>query len=174
VALAPKQARFVDEYPIDVNAKAAAIRAGYSPKTAQEQGSRLLSNVKIRQAIDERILARSKRTEITADTVLRELLRLARVDIGEAFKPDGSLKSIHDMPEDVRRAIAGVEVDELFHGHGQDREQIGYTRKVKFWDKTRALELLGRHLKLFVDKIEVEGRVTLEDLVLGTKKEPTP
>ena len=64
--------------------------------------------------------------------VLGELLRLARVDIAGAFDKNGKLKPIHEIPEDVRRAICGVEVDELFEGTGRDREQVGFTRKVRY------------------------------------------
>lgn len=172
MSLTPKQARFVEEYLLDLSATDAACRAGYSRKTAESQGSRLLSNVKVREAIDAALAARSERVEVKADDVLRELLRLARVDLGEAFDKDGRLKAVHSIPPDVRRAIAGIEVEELFEGHGPDRVQTGHVRKVKFWEKTKALELLGKHLKLFTDKLEVSGRLTLEQLVEASTKPP--
>lgn len=164
------QARFCEEYVKDLNGKHAAIRAGYSEDTAEVQASRLLRHAKVKHKIDALLKERSKRTAITADTVLQELLKLARVDIGGAFNDDGSLKPIKDIPEEIRRAISGIDIVEEFDGQGSKKVHIGYTKKIKFWDKAKALELLGKHLKLFTEKVEVEGKVTLEQLVLGSKQ----
>jgi phage terminase small subunit len=149
--------RFAREYIVDLDAGAAALRAGYqcnTTATATQKGCHLLKRPDVGKLVAELKARQADRLDLKADDVLRELLRLARVDIGEAFDDDGKLKAIKDIPVDVRRAIAGVEVDELFEGHGEDREQVGFTRKVKFWDKTKALELLGKHLKLFVERHE--------------------
>ena len=156
--LTPKQASFCLEYLVDLNATQAAIRAGYSTKTARSQAQRLLTKDDIGSELAQLMENRSKRVEITADTVLSELLKIARADIGAAFNEDGSLKAIHEIPEEVRRAIAGVDVFEEFAGRGEDRAQIGLTKKLRFWEKTKALELLGRHLRLFTDKVELTGR----------------
>ena len=168
--LTPRQQRFVDEYPIDLNATQAAIRAGYSARTANKIGAQLLAKPLVAQAIQAALAARAARVQVQADDVLRELLRIARVDIREAFDDDGNLKAVKDIPEDVARAIAGIEVDELFQGRGEDREQIGVTRKVKFWDKPRALELLGKHLKLFVDKVEVSADSSFADILKAARE----
>ncbi len=165
VALSPKQERFIEEYLLDLNAKQAAIRAGYAPGSAEVQGSRLLRIDKVRHIIDERKSARAEKFSISAERVLGELKLLATCDIGGAFNTDGSLKPLHEIPEEVRRAISGVEVDELYEGHGKEREQVGYTRKVKFWSKPDCLIALGKHLKLFTERIEHTGKVTLEQLV---------
>ena len=82
--------------------------------------------------------------------MLRELLRLAMTDIGQALNADGTLKPIHEIPEDVRRAISGFEVEEL----DGDEGPTGRVRKVKFWDKKGSLDSLMRHLGLFKDKVE--------------------
>lgn len=156
--LTPKQQAFCREYLIDLNATQAAIRAGYSEKTARSQAQRMLTNVDIQTELKELMEIRAKRAEIDADTVLAELLRIARADIGEAFNPDGSLKSMAEMPEEIRRAISGVDVFEEFQGRGDSREQIGFTRKVRFWDKVKALEMLGRHLRMFSDRVEITGK----------------
>lgn len=156
--LTPKQQRFCLEYLVDLNATQAAIRAGYSEETANKQGPRMLVNAGIQEEIQRLGQKREKRTEITADLVLFELLRIARADISEAFDENGNLKPIKDIPEDVRRAISGVDVFEEFAGRGEDRESIGQTKKLRFWDKTRALEMLGRHLRLFADKLELTGK----------------
>lgn len=156
--LTAKQRAFCQEYLVDLNATQAAIRAGYSPRTARQVGAENLSKPDIQAELTKLMEERAQRVEIDADTVLRELLRLARVDLSAAFNDNGSLKPVRDMPEDVRRAISGVDVFEEFQGRGEDRAMIGYTKKLRFWDKTKALELLGRHLKLFSDKIELTGK----------------
>ena len=84
--LTPKQQRFVEEYLIDLNATQAAIRAGYSEKTANEQASRLLANVNVSAAVQAAMQERSKRTEITQDEVLRRWWELANVDVNEIIQ----------------------------------------------------------------------------------------
>ena len=77
MALTPKQARFVQEYLVDLNATQAAVRAGYSERTACEQGARLLANVKVREAIQAAEKKRQERTEITQDYVIGKLVEIA-------------------------------------------------------------------------------------------------
>jgi len=109
----------------------------------------------VQKRIQELANERADRTEVNADTVLKGLLEIATTDIAEAFNEDGTLKPIHEIPIEVRKAISSIEVNELFEGFGKERTQIGLTKKIKFWDKVRSLENLGRHLKLFTDKLEV-------------------
>lgn len=158
--LTPKQEAFVKEYLIDLNGTAAAKRAGYtgSDNVLANTAHNLLRNPKVAAVIQEAMDKRSERTEITADVVLKELLLIARADLSQAYADNGKLLPIKQIPEDVRRAIAGIKVFEEFEGMGKDRIQIGEVREVKFWDKPKALELLGRHLKLFTDKIEHGGK----------------
>lgn len=145
MSLNARQQAFVAEYLKDLNATQAASRAGYAhPDT---QGPRLLENVGVRAAIDEALKRRAERVEVTQDDVLRELLRLATCDIGQAFDAQGKLKPLHEMSPDVRRALAGVEVTTI---GGEDG--VAQLSKVKFWDKTKALELLGKHLGLFIER----------------------
>lgn len=167
--LTNKQQRFVDEYIVDLNATQAAIRAGYSAKTAAQQGERLLRNVEVRRAVDEALEERADRVNVKADDVLRELLRIATTDLSGAYDEHGRLLPLKDIPRDLRRAIAGVETEELW-GAPEDgeRSQIGTTRKLKLWDKTKALELLGKHLKLFTDKVEHSASDSLEALILAS------
>jgi phage terminase small subunit len=69
------------------------------------------------------------------------------------------------MPLSIRRAIAAIEVDEIWEGRGDDRQLVGYTRKVKLWDKVKGIELMARKHKMLTDKHEVAGRITLADLL---------
>ena len=142
--------RFAEEYLVDLCAKQAAIRAGYSPRSAEVTGHRLLRDAKVAQLIQAGITARTERTGITQDVVLGELLRLARVDVIDLFDDAGNLKPLSQIPEDARRAIAGIETSEV-----RDGEKVtGTVRKVKMHDKKGSLELLGKRLKLFTDKVE--------------------
>jgi phage terminase small subunit len=167
--LGPKQNRFVAEFLKDLNATQAAIRAGYSPKAANSKGSQLYANAKVRAEIDAAIERRSERVVVEIDDVLRELLTFSRLDLGKAFAEDGSLLPVKEMPEEVRRAISGIDVEELFDGRGEGRKHVGNIRKVRFWDKAKGLELLGRHLKMWTDKLSLTGKDG-EQLVIEVRK----
>ncbi len=156
--LPPNQARFVAEYLLDLNGTQAAIRAGYSPKTARQQGARLLTKAAVASAIQDGVAKRQVRLELSADRVLQELMRIAMVDLGGAYDDKGHLLPVKEMPEDVRRAIAGIKVFEEFDGYGEDRVKVGEVREVKFWPKVDALRDLGKHLKLFVERMEHTGK----------------
>lgn len=161
--LTPKQELFVAEYLKDLNATQAAIRAGYSPDTARQMGAENLSKPDIATAVEAARAEQLARVQLTADDVLRELMKIAFADLASAFDERGNLRPIHEIPVDVRRAMAAVEVDELFDGQGAERVWTGYTRKVKFWDKNKALESLGRHLALFKDRLEISVDPSLTD-----------
>lgn len=152
-----KQRAFCAEYLVDLNATQAAIRAGYSESTARSIGHENLTKPDIEAEIQRLMKERASRVEVTSDMVLRELLNLACVDVGQVFGENGSLLPIHSIPENVRKAISGIDVYEEYAGHGEDRENIGQTKKLRFWDKTKALEMLGRHLKMFTEKLEHSG-----------------
>lgn len=146
--LGRRQERFVEEYIVDVNAKQAAIRAGYSAKTAEAQGSRLLSNVKVQRAIAARMAARSKRTEVTADRVLLEIARLGFSDLRRLFHQDGRLKHPLEWDDDTAASVASVEVVTRDLGDGK----VEHVRKIKLWDKGKALHQLASHLGLHRDQ----------------------
>ena len=156
--LTPKQQRFVAEYLVDLNAAAAARRAGYSEKTARQIGERLLTNVDIQEAIQEQMLDRQVRTEITADRVLRELAKVAFFDPRRLFNADGSPKAITELDDATAGALAGIEVLEEFEGTGKDRVFVGYTKKYKVADKNTALTNAMRHLGMLRDKVELTGK----------------
>jgi phage terminase small subunit len=108
-----KQARFVTEYAIDLNSTKAAIRAGYSKKTAKQQGSRLLTNVDVSGEIQKATQARLRRLEITADKVLQEIAKMAFFDVRKLFASDGSLIPIHRLDSDTAAGIKGFELVEV-------------------------------------------------------------
>jgi len=164
-AVKEKHERFAAEYVIDLNATQAAIRTGYSEKTAGQIGFELLKKPEIQEAISAAMKARSERTEITADRVLKEIARLAFLDIRKAFNADGSLKPIHELDDDTAAAIAGLEVSEI---RGEDGVST-VLKKIRLSDKRASLELAGRHLQMWNDKLALmnkDGSPLLEHLTV--------
>ena len=143
---------FVAEYLIDLNATRAAIAAGYSPKTAGQQGSRLLKNAKVFTEIAGKTKERIARLEITADNVLHELARLAFFDPRKLFNPDGSSKHITELDDDTAAGLGGFQMIEQFEGSGDNRKHVGYLKKFKIADKGQNLERLGRILGMFNER----------------------
>ena len=169
--LTPKQSRFIREYLIDLNATAAAKRAGYSNnKSAEVTGFRLLSNDKIAAEISKAMDKRGEKTGITAERVVRELACIAFLDIKDLFEEDGSVKLVRDMPENARRAISGLDVCELFDDEkGAQKHAIGLIKKLRNWSKIDALELLGKHLNMFNQVAGEAGDVKEELRKIGER-----
>ena len=172
--LTAKQQRFCDEYLIDLNATQAAIRAGYSEKTACEQGARLLANVKVQKYLQKRKTDRIERTEITQDMVLLELANIAfsnAADYAAVVEKDatiqcenGAIMPLYD--EDGNpvkyRTVEPVLTADLTENQKRALSVIKKGRdgfEVKPYDKIRALELLGKHLGMFTEQVKVTGEV---------------
>ena len=149
--LTAKQQRFCDEYLIDLNASQAAIRAGYSPKTAEQAASRLLTIVKVSDEIKRKMAERSKRTGINQDRVVQELAKLAFVNIADVVDLDNATVRRSATDEDLA-CIQSVKMKP---------SESGTEREIKLYDKKASLELLGRHLGMFKDKLEVEADMDL-------------
>nr|WP_246386828.1 terminase small subunit [Gluconacetobacter sacchari] len=146
-SLNDKQRRFVEEYLVDLNATQAAIRAGYSEKTARSQGQRMLTNVDIQKCLSEGQAARATRTKITQDRVVQEIARLGLSDVRKLFDDSGRLLQPHEWDDDTAAAVAAIEVDQRKEP-GEDGERYTVT-KIKAWDKNSALEKLMKHLGLY-------------------------
>lgn len=156
--LSPKAESFVAEYLLDLNAAAAYRRAGYKPRTdkaARNAASRLLATPAVAHAVEAAKAARARRTLLAGDEVLRELTAVAFSDIGQIINftgPSLALRPPSTIPESARQAIASMKVRRYVEGHGDDAQTVEVT-EFKLWDKNRALELLGKHLGLFVNKV---------------------
>lgn len=158
MTLTEKQAQFVREYLIDLNATQAAIRAGYSEDTAQPQSSRLLSNVMVSKAIADAMAERSVRTRVTADRVLTELARIGFSDIRSAVAWRANTSETGEEDEDgVPKTRAFNEVEligsaEIDHETAAAISEISQGKdgalKVKMHNKVAALQEIGRHLGL--------------------------
>lgn len=150
--LTPKQERFVLEYLKDLNAKQAAIRAGYSAKSAEQQGSTLLADPKVSVVIRTRLEASTAKATLTVERLDQEIARLAYADLRKLYDADGRLLSPHEWPDDVAAAVAGTETVE----EREDGKVVGYVKKLKTWDKVSALTLAARRLKALTDRVEVD------------------
>ncbi|RVJ79203.1 terminase small subunit [Sinorhizobium meliloti] len=170
--LTAKQARFVEEYVIDLNATQAAIRAGYSRNGADTTGPRLLEDPRIIAAIDARKIERSERTEINADWVLKRLANEAEADINDIYDENGGLKPVKEWPKIWRQGlIAGIDTEEIT----VEGVKMGIVRKVKVSDRVRRLELIGKHVRVnaFQDQVKVTGFDGLADRLERAKRRPT-
>lgn len=154
--MTPKQERFVAEYMIDCNATQAATRAGYSAKTANEQGARLLANASVKAAIEASAKKHADKLEITAERILAELAKIGYANMLDymSITPDGEpFVDLSALTPEQAAAIGEVTIEDFKDGRGEDARDV---RRVKFklHDKRAALVDLGRHLKLFTDKVE--------------------
>ena len=173
--LTNKQSRFVEEYLIDLNATQAAIRAGYSKKTANVIGPQNLVKLGIAEAIQKAMDARSKRTEITVDRVLKELAKLGFANMLDymAISSDGlAYVDLSKLTREQAAAIQELNIDQYWEGDGEDVREV---KKVKFKlaDKKGNLEMIGRHLKMFTDKVEVSGNISLKQIVAEIQADNT-
>lgn len=128
------------------NVTDAALQAGFSPKTAASQGSRLLKDVKVQELLKDRRGALIRKMELTTERTLLEIARLAYVDPRKFFHPDGRPKEITELDDDTAAALAGMEVVEEWEGTGAERKVVGVTKKYKLADKNSALEKAMKHL----------------------------
>lgn len=145
--LTDKQRRFIDEYLIDLNAGQAAIRAGYAPSSARQHACRLLAREEVKRMVDERIGKRAQRMELTQDDVVRELLNVVQVCTGQREVETTAI--VKDTKE--LAAVAVPVKERIFDSAGANR----------------ALELLGKHLGMFTDKVDMTSNgQTLQSGVL--------
>lgn len=151
-SLTAKQARFVEEYLIDLNATQAAIRAGYSEATARSIGAENLTKPDILEAIIEAQAKRSERTKIDADYVLQRLVAIDQMDVLDIMDDKLQMRPLSEWPQVWRQFINNVESIELSDG-------VGWLKKIKWPDKVKNLELLGKHVAVgaFKEKVEHSG-----------------
>lgn len=141
-----KEEAFIREFPKDNNGTKAAIRAGYSEKSAKNTAAKLMAKSAIREEIDKKKMTAAERCGISLDRVLLEYKRLGFFDARKMYDSEGNLKSIHDIDDDTAAAIAGISAEELFEGRGENREHIGTIKHVRIFEKKAALTDLMKHL----------------------------
>lgn len=134
---------FAHEYVVDMNGAQAAIRAGFAKSRARVTASELLKEQPVIALIDELKAKRMERTEVDADVVLQDLMEYRQADLRNLYDDNGSLKSIHEWPEFFTRlGVVSIKTREEFI----EGELVGYIKEVKWENKTKVLELIGKHI----------------------------
>ena len=162
--MTPKKKKFAKEYIIDLNATQAAIRSGYSKKTAKSQGQRLLTDDDIHYQLEKEIKKREKRTEITGDMIVKELATVAFVKESDFYHDDGRVKLLSELTDSQKSALASFGVKSVHIGDGEYEEIPIF----KMQDKMKALEMLGKHFGIF-EKDNSQSKTEL--IIVGTPKE---
>nr|WP_186032021.1 terminase small subunit [Burkholderia gladioli] len=163
--LTVKQQAFVDEYLIDLCAAAAARRAGYSVKTADRIGERLLRKIEVQTSIAAAMAKRAERVQVDAAYVVQRLVEIDKMDVLDILNDDMSLKPVSGWPRVWRQYLSGFDLAEMFEGSGDERAMVGVLKKIKWPDKVKNLELLGRHFSIFNDKLELSRpKVRVKDM----------
>lgn len=151
MAMTVKRHRFVAEYLVDLNATQAAIRAGYAKKGAKDQAYQLMQMPEVAEAIKAAMDERNKRLQVDADYVLQRLTEIDQLDLADIFDLDGKLMPIRQWPLIWRQMVKEVDMK---------------TGKVKFHDKLRALELIGKHVNVnaFREQVNHTGDINFTDM----------
>ena len=175
--LPPMRRRFVNEYLKDLNATQAAVRAGYSERSAYTQGPRLLSDPAVKAAIDAAIERRNKRLELSQDKVVRELVKIGMADIKD-YLSYRTAKTMVDMTDDGEPVIDYAPVIDLVPSEDVDGtliQEVSISQRgvfsFKLADKMKALELLARHLGMLNDRVQLAGNVDLSNPLEGLTTE---
>ena len=170
--LTPKQMRFVDEYLVDLNATQAAIRAGYSTKTAHVTGPENLGKPRIAEEISRRQKDLQRRTEVTQDRVVKELARIAFANIADYIHVETQTRTKDDGTEVTYQIVMFNETQEL---SADQRAALAVVKQsvngfeLKLHDKIKALEHLGRQIGRFTDKLEVKGAIDIASVLAAAR-----
>lgn len=161
-----RQQRFITEYLKHGNATQAAKDAGYTPKTAKQQGARLLTNADVSSQIAQKMSKSTVAAGLTVERLDQEIARLAYSDPRKLYDDKGRLKPIHELDDDTAASVASIEM--ITRGR-RGRTRLG---KVKLWGKTEALMLAARRLGALQDRLTVSGSVSLEMIVKASLPGP--
>jgi len=160
MAMTVKRHRFVAEYLVDLNATQAAIRAGYAKKGAKDQAYQLMQMPEVAEAIEKAMGERSKRLKVDADYVLQRLTEIDQLDVIEILNDDLTLKPLSGWPKAWRLSLSGMDITEIGKATEDSKAAMAFLKKIKWPDKVRNLELLGKHVNVNAFKEQVEVNVT--------------
>ncbi|MEI9694560.1 terminase small subunit [Atlantibacter hermannii] len=160
MALTDKQDMFCREYLIDLNATQAAIRAGYSAKTANEQGAQNLAKLSIQNRISDLKAERNEQTGIDAAYVLRRLVEIDQMDVLDILTSIGELKPVSQWPKVWRTTLSGLDVVEM----SAEGNTAALLKKIKWPDKVKNLELLGKHIDVQAFREQVKTEHVVESI----------
>lgn len=152
---------FCLEYIKDFNGTRAAIAAGYSEKTAGAKANDLLKDPLIAEYLVSLTEARNERLKVDSDFVLQELLSIHEMDLGDILNDDATIKPVSEWPKIWRQMVSAFDLAEMFEGRGDERQLVGILKKIKFPDKVKNLELIGKHVDVqaFKERVEHEGSI---------------
>lgn len=153
--LTDKQELFAREFIVDLNATQAAIRAGYSEKSSRNQGARMMANDDILDRIAELKAERNEQVGVDAAYVLRRLTEIDQMDVLDILLANGELKPIKDWPKVWRTTLSGMDVVEM-----ASADSAALLKKIKWPDKVKNLELLGKHVTVQAFKEQVSSEIT--------------
>lgn len=149
--LEPQQELFCRCYVKHFNGMKAAVEAGYAKSGSHTQSNRLLKNVNVQKRIRQLLSARLKRHDLSGDQILAEIKRVAYFDPRLLYDENNVMLPVNKWPTEVAMCIQAIETSEI---RNPDGFIVGYTQKVKFWDKLKALEMLGKNKHLFSETVE--------------------
>jgi phage terminase small subunit len=174
MALTDKQELFAKEYIVDLNATQAAIRAGYSENTSRQMGAENLTKPVIQEFIQRLMNERSKRTEITADMVLKEYAKLGFSNITDYLKVEEREMTTESGTMAMYKTIDIFETDKIDRSKLDAVAEIKQTKEgisIKLHDKKGALDSIARHLGMFTEKVKIEGTISVEKMIEAIKNE---
>ncbi|EAA2729471.1 terminase small subunit [Salmonella enterica subsp. enterica serovar Weltevreden] len=154
------------------NQTQAAINAGFSPNTAAVKASVMMRDERIQKRIAELMEERNKRLRVSADYVLLRLVEIDQMDVIDILNDDMSIKPVSEWPKVWRQYLTGFELADMFEGRGDKKELVGILKKIKWPDKVKNLELIGKHVDVnaFKERLEVSGTVTIADRMAKARR----
>ena len=154
------------------NQSQAAIDAGFSPNTAAVKASVMMRDERIQKRIAELMEERNRRMRVSADYVLMRLVEIDQMDVIDILNDDMSIKPVSEWPKVWRQYLTGFELADMFEGRGDEKELVGILKKIKWPDKVKNLELIGKHVDVnaFKERLEVSGTVTIADRMAAARR----
>lgn len=154
------------------NQTQAAINAGFSPNTAAVKASVMMRDERIQKRIAELMEERNKRMRVSADYVLMRLVEIDQMDVIDILNDDMSIKPVSEWPKVWRQYLTGFELADMFEGRGDEKELVGILKKIKWPDKVKNLELIGKHVDVnaFKERLDVNVNVTIADRIASARK----
>ncbi|EJI6850236.1 terminase small subunit [Salmonella enterica] len=171
--LTAMQEAYAQEYTkCPENQTQAAINAGFSPNTAAVKASVMMRDERIQKRITELMEERNKRLRVSADYVLLRLVEIDQMDVIDILNDDMSIKPVSEWPKVWRQYLTGFELADMFEGRGDEKELVGILKKIKWPDKVKNLELIGKHVDVnaFKERLEVSGTVTIADRMAKARR----
>ena len=154
------------------NQTQAAINAGFSPNTAAVKASVMMRDERIQKRIAELMEERNKRMRVSADYVLMRLVEIDQMDVIDILNDYMSIKPVSEWPKVWRQYLTGFELADMFEGRGDEKELVGILKKIKWPDKVKNLELIGKHVDVnaFKERLDVNVNVTIADRIAAARK----